>query len=115
MESFLNCKILFNSWIFLFKSDIIFLSKVIISSQIIRNKIYIPYEAEQNGKDFCDTTLPLLTSEEKIKELNEDLNDYNNFPKRDGYILIGDLYDAYKSGKGKDIDMLLGSNKDELR
>ena len=43
----------------------------IISSQITRNKIYIPYEAEQNGKDFCDTTLPLLTSEEKIKELND--------------------------------------------
>ena len=43
----------------------------IISSPITRNKIYIPYEAEQNGKDFCDTTLPLLTSEEKIKELND--------------------------------------------
>ena len=50
-----------------------------------------------------------------MKELNEGLNDYNNFPKRDGYILIGDLYEAYKSGKGKDIDMLLGSNKDEVR
>ena len=43
----------------------------IITSQIARNKIYIPYEAEQNGKEFCDTTLPLLTSEEKIKELND--------------------------------------------
>ena len=43
----------------------------IINSQIARNKIYIPYEAEQNGKEFCDTTLPLLTSEEKIKELND--------------------------------------------
>ena len=57
----------------------------------------------------------LSISEEKMKELNEDLNDCNNFPKRHGYILIGDLYDVYKSGKGKDIDMLLGSNKDELR
>ena len=28
----------------------------------------------------------LSISEEKMKELNEDLNDYNNFPKRDGYI-----------------------------
>ena len=49
----------------------------IISSQISRNKIYIPYEAEQNGKEFCDTTLPLLTSEEKIKELN-DIVSYKN-------------------------------------
>ena len=57
----------------------------------------------------------LSISEDKMKELNEGLNDYNNFPKRDGYILIGDLYEAYKSGKGKDIDMLLGSNKDEVR
>ena len=57
----------------------------------------------------------LSISEEKMKELNKNLNDYNNFPKRDGYILIGDLYDSYKSGKGKDIDMLLGSNKDEVR
>ena len=49
----------------------------IISSQISRNKIYIPYEAEQNGKEFTDTTLPLLTSEEKIKELN-DIVSYKN-------------------------------------
>ena len=49
----------------------------LISSQIARKKIYIPYEAEQNGKDFCDTTIPLLTSEEKIKELN-DIVSYKN-------------------------------------
>ena len=47
------------------------LAMPMISSQLARNKIYIPYEAEQNGKDFFDTTIPLLTSEEKIKELND--------------------------------------------
>jgi len=47
------------------------LAMPIMPSQMARNKIYIPYEAEQNGKEFCDTTLPLLTSEEKIKELND--------------------------------------------
>ena len=68
---------------------------------------------EDSDKSNMDELVSI--SEEKIKELNEDLNDYNNFPKRDGYILSGDLYDAYKSGKGKEIDMLLGSNKDEVR
>ena len=47
------------------------LAMPLISSKIARKKVYIPYEAEQNGKDFCDTTIPLLTSEEKIKELND--------------------------------------------
>ena len=58
-----------------------------------------------------------LTSidENKYKEINEELNDYNNFPKRDEFILPVDLYKEYESGKGKDIDMLLGSNKDEVR
>ena len=54
-------------------------------------------------------------SNEKIKEINEDLNDYNNFPERDGVILPQDLNGVYKSGKGKNIDMLLGTNKDEVR
>ena len=34
-----------------------------------RNKIYIPYEAEQHGNS--DQLIPLLSSEEKIKELND--------------------------------------------
>jgi hypothetical protein len=43
------------------------------------NKIYIPYEAEQNGgKEFVDKTIPLLSSEEKIKELNDIVNYKNN-------------------------------------
>ena len=41
------------------------------STQSARNKIYIPYEAEQNGKEYSDKTIPLLSSEEKIKELND--------------------------------------------
>ena len=41
------------------------------STQSARNKIYIPYEAEKNGKEYSDKTIPLLSSEEKIKELND--------------------------------------------
>ena len=40
-------------------------------------KTYIPYEVEQNGKEYIGRALPLLTSEEKIKELN-DIVKYKN-------------------------------------
>jgi para-nitrobenzyl esterase len=53
--------------------------------------------------------------ESEIIKLNQELNDYNNFPERDGIILPEDLYEVYSSGKIKDFDMLLGSNKDEVR
>ena len=68
---------------------------------------------EESGKSNIQEIVSI--SEEKMKEMNEKLNDYNNCPKRDDYLLKGDLYDSYKSGKGKNIDMLLGTNKDELR
>ena len=54
-------------------------------------------------------------SEENLKKINEDLNDINNFPLRDNLIIPEDLYNEYKIGKAKNIDMLLGSNKDEVR
>ena len=48
-------------------------------------------------------------------EINEDLNDYNNFPERDGIILPEDLHAAYDSGITADVDMLIGTNADETR
>ena len=54
-------------------------------------------------------------SEKKLIKINEDISDYDNFPERDGINLPEDLYEEYKSGKGKNIDMLLGSNQDEVR
>ena len=54
-------------------------------------------------------------SEEDLKAVNEDLNDYNNFPERDGVVLPEDLYGAYESGEADGIDMLIGTNKDEVR
>ena len=40
-------------------------------------KTYIPYEIEQNGKEYVSRAMPLLSSEEKIKELN-DIVKYKN-------------------------------------
>ena len=54
-------------------------------------------------------------SEENLKKMNEDLNEINNFPLRDNINIPEDLYNEYKTGKAKNIDMLLGSNKDEVR
>ena len=57
----------------------------------------------------------LALSEADLMKLNEGLNDYNNFPERDGILLPEDLYEAYASGKASHIDMLSGTNADEVR
>ncbi len=54
-------------------------------------------------------------SEETLKELNEDLNDYNNFPERDGVVLPEDLYAAWEDEALAEIDLLIGTNSDEVR
>ncbi|MBR0087207.1 MAG: carboxylesterase/lipase family protein [Lachnospiraceae bacterium] len=57
----------------------------------------------------------LALSEDDLKRINEKLNDYNNFPERDGIILPEDVYLAYAEGKASDVDMLSGTNADEAR
>ena len=57
----------------------------------------------------------MALSEDEIKKIHSEISSYDCFPIRDGNILPVDLYEGYKSGKGKEIDMLLGSNKDEIR
>lgn len=66
-----------------------------------------------SGKSKMEDLIAL--SEKEISKLNEEFDDYSNYAIRDGNILPLDLYEAYKNGKGKDIDMLLGTNKDEVR
>ena len=54
-----------------------------------------------------------LTTEE-IAKLNEGLNEANNFPMRDGKLIPIDPYEPYKQGLTKDIDMILGTNANEM-
>ena len=68
---------------------------------------------ENSGCSTMDELLSL--SEETLMELNEDLNDYNNFPERDGVVLPEDLYTAWESDALADIDLLIGTNSDEAR
>ena len=68
-------------------------------------------------KETKSTTMEdlLALSEEDLMKVNRELNDYNNFPERDGVVLPEDLYAAYASGAASDVDMLTGTNADEAR
>lgn len=57
----------------------------------------------------------MALSEEELMKINEDLNNSNNFPERDGIVLPEDLHAAYDSGITADVDMLIGTNADETR
>ena len=52
---------------------------------------------------------------ESLKEINEKLNDYAIFPERDGIVIPEDLYGAYENGAARDIDIMIGTNEDEIR
>ncbi len=51
---------------------------------------------------------------EKLIEVNKVLNDINNFPMRDGKLIPLDPYEAYLDEEVKSIDMLHGSNANEM-
>ncbi len=57
----------------------------------------------------------MALSEEQIVIYNQSLNDYNNFPERDGVILPEDPYEAYEKGEADGTDMMIGTNSDEVR
>jgi para-nitrobenzyl esterase len=54
-------------------------------------------------------------SEERLKAVNETVGQVNNFPERDGLVLPLDLYASYELGDAQPVDMLIGTNADELR
>lgn len=68
---------------------------------------------ENSGCINMDELMAL--GEETLMELNEDLNDSNNFPERDGVVLPDDLYGAWESESLADIDIMVGTNSDETR
>ena len=67
-------------------------------------------------KTHAGTMAELMAlSEAEIVAVNRELNDFINFPERDGVVLPEDLYAAYAGGAGSDIEMLTGTNADESR
>ena len=63
--------------------------------------------------DSMDDLLAL--SEQDLMKINEKLNDYNNFPERDGIVIPEDPYGAYEAGAASDVEMLCGTNADEIK
>ena len=53
-------------------------------------------------------------SEEEIAKLNEGLNESNNFPMRDGKLIPVNPYEPYEKGETTTIDMITGTNANEL-
>ena len=64
------------------------------------------------AEDMADL---LALSEDELIAANEKLDCNNNFPERDGVVLPVDLFKAYAEGGAQDVDMLIGTNADELR
>lgn len=53
-------------------------------------------------------------TESQLCSLNEKLNIYNNYPQRDGRLIPEDPYAPYENGATADVDMLIGTNADEM-
>ena len=56
----------------------------------------------------------LSLSEEQLLKINEKLNEYNNFPQRDGRLIPIDPYRPYEKGETSDVDILIGTNSHEM-
>ena len=56
----------------------------------------------------------MAMSERQLMLINEELNSYNNFPMRDGRLIPLEPYKSYESGMTADIDILIGTNADEI-
>jgi para-nitrobenzyl esterase len=53
-------------------------------------------------------------SEAELRTYNEAVNMYNNFPQRDGVLIPEDPYLPYAQGKTKHVDMMIGTNANEI-
>ncbi|MBQ3285447.1 MAG: carboxylesterase family protein [Ruminococcus sp.] len=56
----------------------------------------------------------MAMSEGKLKAINEKLNEYNNFPQRDGRLIPAFPYVPYEQGVTKDVDIMIGTNAEEM-
>ena len=95
----------------LFKRIIAKSGSLYLSYSKSETKLWTEKLLENSGAKDMEELFDL--SVEEIMELQKELNDYCNFAEREGNILPLDLYETYKSGKGNDIDMLLGTNENE--
>lgn len=86
---------------------------VALSSSKEECKLLIDRLKEVTGANNVSDLMKL--SEAELMRFNEVLNEYNCFPHRDGSILPLDPYKAYADGAAKNIDLMMGTNSDEVR
>ena len=72
-------------------------------------------EIKKERKEELDINYLLNLPEEEIIKLNSKLNLYCLPPMRDGYIIPEDCYKAVENGAYGGIDLIIGSNADEIR
>ena len=72
-------------------------------------------EIKKQRKEDLDIDYLINLSEEEIINLNSKLNIYCLPPMRDGYIIPEDCYGEIERGAYDDIDIIIGSNSDEVR
>ena len=65
-----------------------------------------------SGAKTMDDLLRL--SEEELAQVNQQINEYNNFPQRDGKLIPLDPYEPYERGETRDVDFLIGTNANEM-
>ena len=68
---------------------------------------------EETGAKCMDDLLAL--TEAQLIAVNDEVGEKNNFPERDGVTLPLDLYESYDNNEAFPVDMLVGTNADELR
>ena len=76
---------------------------------------YLKDEIKKQRKEELDVNYLINLSEEEIINLNEKLNYYCSSPMRDGYIIPFDCYGEIEKGAYDGIDVMIGTNADELR
>ena len=52
--------------------------------------------------------------EDKLREINEKVNAYNNYPQRDGRLIPKDLYGSYERGETVETELMMGTNANEM-
>ena len=70
---------------------------------------------KEERKEEIDIKYLLNLSEEEIIKLTYKVESYRASPMRDGYIIPEDCYGAVEKGAYNGIDIMIGSNADELR
>ena len=75
----------------------------------------IKAEIKKEKKEEIDMNYLLNLSEEEIINLNNRVDYYSYSPMRDGYIIPEDCYGEVEKGAYNGIDIMIGSNADEIR